>query len=120
MANEKNLTHKLTKGEQQKGGKKSGESRREKKAIQQILNDYFDKEIKSNEELKKIADIVGIAENQTIKELVVVACLLNTLKNGDIDKLQKLCELLGEDNNTQHLEDISDAETEIFGNNICY
>lgn len=120
MANEKNLTHKLTKGEQQKGGKKSGEVRREKKIVQQLLEDYLDKDIKCNKKLKKIADIIGVEENQSIKELIVIACLLNTLKKGDIDKLQKLCELLGEDNNTQYLEDISNAEKEVFGNNIYY
>ena len=126
MANEKNLIplNKRTKSVQReiqsKGGKKSGEIRRKKKIVQQLLEDYLNKDIRCNENLKKIADIIGVEENQSIKELIVVACLLNTLKKGDIDKLKKLCELLGEDNNIQHLEDISNAEIEVFGNNIYY
>ena len=119
MANEKNLkpirsvSEAREKGK--KGGKKSVEVRREKKAIQKLLSDYLESDVKSQKELKSIANAAGIKQDQSVKELVTVVCILNTLKKGDVDKLQKLCELLGEDNNVQFLEDISEAEADIFG-----
>lgn len=118
MANENNLipqAHKLTVEEQSRGGKKSVQSRREKKTIQSILEDYLSKNVNSNKNLKKIAESAGIKGNQSIKELMTAVCILNTIKKGDVDKLLKLCEILGEDNNIQMLEDISEAEADVFG-----
>lgn len=115
MANEKNLNHKLTVSEQRKGGQNSGRVRREKKTIQRILDDYLSRDIESNKDLKKIAKAAGIESNQSIKELMTVVCVLNTIKDGDVNKLLKMCEILGEDNNIQTLEDISEAEADIFG-----
>ena len=119
MANEKNLipqAHTLTVEEQSKGGQNSVQSRREKKTIQNILNDFLNSNVKDQKSLKKLASSVGIKGEQSVKELVTMVCILNTLEKGDVDKLQKLCELLGEDNNVQFLEDISEAEADIFGN----
>lgn len=126
MANEENLKKgkktQFKSGEQaatygRKGGIASGKSKREKKTIQKILSDYLESEVKSQKSLKGIASAAGIEGKQSVKELVTVVCILNTLKKGDVDKLQKLCELLGEDNNIQFLEDISEAEADIFGTN---
>ena len=119
MANEKNLkpirsvSEAREKGK--KGGKNSGKARREKKTIQKILSDYLDSDVKDQKGLKKLASSVGIEGEQSVKELVTVVCILNTLQKGDVDKLQKLCEILGEDNRTEQLEDISEAEGDIFG-----
>lgn len=41
MANEKNLTHKLTASELRKGGKASAESRRKKKAFREAASDFI-------------------------------------------------------------------------------
>ena len=99
-----------------KGGIASGKSRREKKTIQKILTEYLNQDVSSQKAMKKIATECGVSEKQSIKELVAVACVLNTIKRGgDVDKLLKLCELLGEDNNAQEIEDISEAEADIFG-----
>lgn len=98
-----------------KGGIASGVAKREKKTIQRILDDYLSQDIKSNKNLRKLAETVGINGDQSIKELMTAVCILNTIKKGDVDKLIKVCELLGEDNNIQVLEDISDAEADIFG-----
>lgn len=122
MANEKNLKPIRTKSEAREKGKNggiaSGIARREKKTVQKILSDYLDQSVQSQKSLKEIAKEFGIKGEQSIKELVTVACILNTLKRGgDVDKLQKICELLGEENNIQELEDISEAEADIFGNN---
>lgn len=79
-----------------KGGIKSGEVRREQRTIQKILADYLDGEIKNNKNLKKLAQNLGVSADKSIKELATVACLINTLEKGDIDKLIKVMELLGE------------------------
>lgn len=119
MANEKNLIPVRSESEARekgrKGGIASGASRREKRTIQNILNDYLDKDVKSNPKLREIAEVAGIKGKQSVKELVTAVCILNTLKKGDVDKLQKLCELLGEDNGKEYLEDVSEAEADVFG-----
>ena len=40
MANEQNLTHKLTVSEQREGGRKSGEVRRQKRTLREIMEAY--------------------------------------------------------------------------------
>ena len=122
MANEKNLkkftseqSHEEAVENGRKGGIASGKARREKKTIQKILSDYLDSDVKSQKALKKIAKNVGIAGKQSVKELVTVVCILNTLNKGDVDKLQKICEILGEDNSVEVLEDMREAEEDIFG-----
>lgn len=120
MANEKNLKPIRTKSEAREkghnGGVASGKARREKKTIQNILNDFLESDVKDQKSLKKLASSVGIKGDKSVKELVTVVCVLNTLQKGDVDKLQKICELLGEDNSVETLEDISEAEGDIFGN----
>lgn len=99
MANSENLipqAHTLTVEEASKGGKNSGKSRREKKTIQTILTDYLNQSVSSNASLEKIAKTAGIKGKQSIKELVTAVCLLNTIKKGDIDKLQSIMNMLGE------------------------
>lgn len=114
MANEKNLIplNKRTKSEQRKicsnGGKKSGQKRREQKTIQNILKNYLDNAVESNESLKNIAEQAGINGKQSIKELITAVCIINTLEKGDVDKLSKLCELLGEE--TQYDDNNKDVE----------
>ena len=41
MANEENLTHKLTVSEQRAGGRASGEARRKKREIREMLEEYL-------------------------------------------------------------------------------
>ena len=98
-----------------KGGIASGEAKREKKTIQKILTDYLESDVKDQKKLKELANSVGIRGKQSVKELVTVVCIINTLQRGDVDKLQKLCELLGESNETEDLEDTSEAEADVFG-----
>ncbi len=125
MANEENLKKgkatQFKSGEEaakcgRKGGIASGIAKREKKTIQQILTDLLESDVKSQKALKKIAKEVGITGEKSVKELVTVVCILNTLNKGDVDKLQKICEILGEDNSIESLEDMSEAEADIFGN----
>lgn len=96
MANEQNLTHKLTVSEQRKGGQKSAQVRREKKTVQKILGDFLDLDITKNRTLEQLAKKAGISTDGSIKDLVTAVCVLNTLKKGDVSELEKIAKLLGE------------------------
>ena len=123
MANEQNLkpfpkgvSSEVAVRNGRKGGLAKAKAQREQKTIQAILNDYLNNDVKSNKNLKRIADAAGIKGNQSIKELVTAVCIINTLKKGDVDKLGKLSEILGESGVVERLEDISEAEADVFGN----
>ena len=96
MANEQNLTHKLTVNEQRKGGQKSAQVRREKKTVQKILGDFLDLDITENRTLETLAKKAGLSTDGSIKDLVTAVCVLNTLKKGDVSELEKIAKLLGE------------------------
>ena len=118
MANEQNL--KVPSSSQareygRKGGVASAKAKREQKTIQAILTDYLNSEVKSNKALLSLADKAGIKGNQSIKELVTAVCIINTLKKGDVDKLGKLTELLGEDSMLGEIEDLTEIEDKVFG-----
>lgn len=118
MANEQNLRpceHKFTQEEAKRGGRNSAKARREQKTIQKLLQDYLENDVKSNKALLPLADKAGIKGNQSIKELVTAVCIINTLKKGDVDKLGKITELLGEDSMLGEIEDLTDVEDKVFG-----
>lgn len=114
MANEQNLTHKLTVSEQRKGGQKSAQVRREKKTVQKILNDFLDTSAKDNPQIAKIASKMGLQGDESIKDLFTIVCTLNTLKSGNLGDLERLTKLLGEqteiaDTEAQKQADFLDA-----------
>jgi hypothetical protein len=96
MANEQNLTHKLTVSEQRKGGQKSAQVRREKKTVQKILNDFLSTAAKDNPQVSKLAAKMGLQDDGSIKDLFTIVCILNTLKDGNLSDLERLSKLLGE------------------------
>ena len=96
MANEQNLTHKLTVSEQRKGGKKSAQVRREKKTVQKILNDFLSTAAKDNPQVSKLAAKMGLHDDGSNKDLFTIVCTLNTLKDGNLSDLERLSKLLGE------------------------
>lgn len=116
MANEKNLTHKLTVSEQRKGGKASGRARKEKKTIQKILKDLLDGEVKDNPQFSKLATKLGLESNKSVKDIFTMVCLLNSVKNGDLEDLIKLSKLLGEDTTKEGNNGILDDLTEYLKN----
>lgn len=121
MANEKNLKpgeYKLSREEAKRGGVNSGKARREKKTVRAILDEYLKKDIKSNPSLHKIAQTAGLSETKSIKELVAAVCLLNTLKKGDVDELQKLALLLGEDSQGEPNNGILEELTEYMKQDV--
>lgn len=96
MANEQNLTHKLTVSEQRKGGQKSAQVRREKKTVQKILSDFLETSAKDNPQIAKLAAKMGLQGDESIKDLFTIVCTLNTLKSGNLGDLERLTKLLGE------------------------
>ena len=96
MANEQNLTHKLTVSEQRKGGQKSAQVRREKKTVQKILNEFLSTAAKDNPQVSKLAAKIGLQDDGSIKDLFTIVCTLNTLKDGNLSDLDRLSKLLGE------------------------
>ena len=106
MANEQNLTHKLTVSEQRKGGQKSAQVRREKKTVQKILNDFLSTAAKDNPQVAKLASKMGLQDDGSIKDLFTIVCTLNTLKDGNLSDLERLSKLLGEQT------DVADSEAE--------
>ena len=107
MANEQNLTHKLTVSEQRKGGQKSAQVRREKKTVQKILNDFLSTAAKDNPQVAKLAAKMGLQDDGSIKDLFTIVCTLNTLKDGNLSDLERLSKLLGEQT------EIADTEAEM-------
>ena len=97
MANEQNLNHKLTVSELRKGGQNSGKARREKKTIQKILADLLDGQIKDNPQFAKLASKMGVESDKSIKDIIALVCLLNSVKSGNLGDLERLSKLLGED-----------------------
>lgn len=114
MANEQNLTHKLTVNEQRKGGQKSAQVRREKKTVQKILNDFLSTAAKDNPQVAKLAAKIGLQDDGSIKDLFTIVCTINTLKDGNLSDLERLSKLLGEqaeiaDTEAQKQADFLDA-----------
>lgn len=94
MANEQNLTHKLTVSEQRKGGIKSGEVRAEKKAFKDLAKTLLDLEVKGK--TKKVMEELGVSSEDMTQK---TACLLGMMKaaqGGSVQAFEKLQELTGE------------------------
>ena len=106
MANEQNLTHKLTVSEQRKGGQKSAQVRREKKTVQKILNDFLSTAAKDNPQVSKLATKMVLQDDGSIMDLFTIVCTLNTLKDGNLSDLERLSKLLGEQT------EVADTEAE--------
>ena len=79
-----------------KGGIASGQTRRERKALQTLLADFLDLEVSESEKLSDLAKRYGVSTDSSIKELATVVCVVNTLENGTLKDLKLLAELLGE------------------------
>ena len=91
-----------------KGGIASGKKRRENKTIQRILTDYLAGDADSVPALAKLADSIG-CKGGSIKEIIVLKMLLNTIKEGDLSDLERLMKLLGEQRETAGAEAKLDA-----------
>lgn len=101
MANEKNLKPVKTKSEARErgrnGGIASGQARREKRTIQQILKTIADGDTTTLSQFASIARKLGLESDKSIKEVYSIIALLNSVKTANLGDLEKLQKLLGED-----------------------
>ena len=101
MANEQNLipqAHVLTVEEASKGGKRSVESRREKKKTQELVKALMSMPMKNGkctdiENIKSFADLKG--KNPNVQLTMLVAIVQKALK-GDVRAFELLLAILGE------------------------
>ena len=131
MANEKNLTHKLTASELRKGGKASGESRRKKKAFREAASDFIRTAISDPTLLEQIRK-QGFAKGKTTYQEAMIAGMVyaaicgnpqaykvikdtveppgeNTME-GVIERLDKILEGIGKE--AERIMEESDDESE--------
>ena len=85
MANEENLTHKLTVSEQRAGGRASGEARRRKKELRELIEAAFDREIVNN----------ATGERMRTDEAMVLKQIQNALE-GDTKAFVELRDTAGQ------------------------
>ena len=97
--------HVLSVEEQSKGGQKSGETRRLKKTNRTILNDFLESDCDSVPILSALATQLGITDEASVKQIVTMTCVLNSVKNGDVRDLETLQKLLGEETGKEDEED---------------
>lgn len=125
MANEQNLIpwNKRTEKEQReyarKGGKKSGEVRRKRKAMKEqaelLLSLPFNIVDKNGNELKKVLETLGIDEDNVDNQMAMIVALWRTaLGNGrnQVTAVQELRDIIGEkaekEETVQRIEIIND------------
>lgn len=100
MANEKNLKHKLTVSEQRKGGIASARARRERRTVKEILSVLLSDNARSFKHFEEIASRLGLSKDSSIKEVFTYLCVFNSADNADLEDLNRLAQLLGEDDDT--------------------
>lgn len=129
MANEQNLIpfNKRTKNEQReyarKGGKKSGEVRRKRKAMKEqaelLLSLPFNIIDKNGNELKRVLESLGIDEENIDNQMAMIVALWRTaLGNGrnQVTAVQELRDIIGDkeekEATVQRIEIINDLPNE--------
>lgn len=104
MANEQNLKPFKSENEARekgkKGGKKSAQVRREKKAVRALLDEALQMRISEVPQIAKLAAKMGVESTKSVKEIFVLVSLLNSFKSADLNDLDKLKHLLGEQDET--------------------
>lgn len=98
MANPENLipqAHKLTVEEQSKGGKASGEARRQRKTLKEI-GDMIGGLAVSSEKNRKIMRDAGISDEDMIRDVEAMFMLSLKAKNGDTKSIELMAKLRGQ------------------------
>lgn len=101
-----------------KGGIASGKKRRERKTVQKILNDYLDGNASNVKILAANAKQLGLGDDASVKEVITLGLLMNSLKDGDLSDLEKLMKLLGEQREVTNSEEKLDKLLEEFKNAV--
>ena len=97
MANEQNLRpseYKLTQEEAKRGGKASGEARRAKKTLRELVELFGELGV-SDEARKKMKEI-GIPEELWMRKMQPVVALFNKANKGDVSAFNAIRDIVGE------------------------
>lgn len=95
MANDENLTHKLTVDEQRAGGRASGKARRQRKTLAQIGDMIGGLDIKSDKN-REILRQAGITDEDMINDVGMLFRLNLKAQNGDTRAIELLAKLRGQ------------------------
>ena len=98
------------------GGIASGQARREKKMVRDILSELLNGQIKDSPQFAQLAAKMGVGCDKSVKDIFTLVCLLNSVKSGNLGDLERLSKLLGEDNAKEHNNGILDELTEYLKN----
>lgn len=79
-----------------KGGKASGQSRRNKKLIKALADEIINTNVK-NEDLKTLGEKLGLKGKFTLLELLIQSVSIRTIKKGTFQDLLNLQKLVGEE-----------------------
>lgn len=102
VANEKNLKplNQRTKSEQraiqQKGGIKSGEARRRKKALRECMMDLLDLPVTDRKYYNNLCKLGISADDMDNRTLLVVSLFSKAIKDGDVAAFKEIRDLIGE------------------------
>ena len=119
--NEKNLrpfTRQTAKANGAKGGKASGETKRERKRIKEIIAEFMEQEASKDDTLF----LDGYDRDFYSNSAIIAIKLLTKAKNGDIKAIRLLLEIMGElernkvtVNNTTNVENLEENELYLKG-----
>lgn len=97
MSREKNLipaAHELTVDEQSKGGKKSAQARRRKKALKSLMNDLLSSDIVNDEIYNNTVDM-GFGADPSYGA-AIVAAMVREAALGNVKAFNAITDLIGE------------------------
>ena len=77
-----------------KGGIESGKARRKNAALNKVVDNILNAPLKKYPCLLDMGKACGLSQNDTVKELLAMSCILNIMKNGRAEDLGKLHLLL--------------------------
>lgn len=99
MANEKNLipaAHHLTVEEQSKGGKKSAETRRNRKLLKDCMLDLLDLPVTTTKYYNKLSKLGIKPEEIDNRSLLTVALFMRAVEMGDVNAFKEIRNLIDE------------------------
>ena len=118
MANEKNLKPIRTKSEARekgrKGGKKSAETRRQRKLLKDCMLDLLDLPVTNTKQWNQLSKLGVNPEEIDNRSLLTVALFMKAT-TGDVTAFKEIKSLIGEDND-KDLSKLDDVLDKIEGN----
>lgn len=81
-----------------KGGVNSAKSKRRKKTIAETMDRLLNETVKDPKQLAIVEKSgMPISGNPTYKDFLVASVIIKSIKNGRVDDLQKMMEIIGEE-----------------------